>query len=510
MACTYLLTLITDNSSSNAARQTEDALNQLPNDLDSTTHVPTSQRFNPPDSKKSSDPMETSPLYDEGSGLPISTSPQALSPSTTIVANPERSFTDALKGVLDLHTSKRMKPSSPTRTPDIVDEPKKQKQGVSIPSQRRYLHYWALILNGEAPKDILNSGPYLSHSASIRCFTDFELPGPHTDGVKPLVRITQIRVRMREPGGVKLGLVRAANVVLDKAVEYRNKQKKKGEASPSGSETPGDTRAFATGANRLWASVARYDDALIDFLEGLERKTRYMERTWPGHESRFKGRNEDDDLEHEDLATMEGELRALFDEQGTWDKEKMVRSFARFGLKLPTGTGASASEESVVVHDFERRMTTEGEEDKEKAVHEYVLGLVSDKRRHKRSVVPPQDALSIAEQPVPAISIAESEKSGNVEKKAEDSTKDRGSHSADSSDEDVDERFEASSIASSAFSTPSGRVSGLSTKTPKGLDTEKGLVVEASRELRVKLYVGQVSSNNRRFIHLSVVLTNIL
>jgi phosphatidylinositol-3,4,5-trisphosphate 3-phosphatase/dual-specificity protein phosphatase PTEN len=165
MACTYLLTLVTEGSNSNAATQAEDALNQLPDDLDSTTHAHSSQRFSPIDRKSTADPIETKPLYDESSGLPIATSPEPMSPQTsrsaTLNANPERSFTDALKGVLDLHTAKRMKPLSPapSQTSDLVDEKeKKQKQGVSIPSQRRYLHYWALVLNGEAPKEVLNKG----------------------------------------------------------------------------------------------------------------------------------------------------------------------------------------------------------------------------------------------------------------------------------------------------------------------------------------------------------------
>lgn len=168
MACTYLLTLATEGPSSNAAAQTEDALNRLPDDLDSATHAHSSQRFSPIDRKSTADPIETKPLYDESSGLPIATSPEPMSPQTsrsaTLNVNPERSFTDALKGVLDLHTAKRMKPLSPapSQTSDLVDEKeKKQKQGVSIPSQRRYLHYWALVLNGEAPKDVLNKGQNL-------------------------------------------------------------------------------------------------------------------------------------------------------------------------------------------------------------------------------------------------------------------------------------------------------------------------------------------------------------
>ena len=327
---------------------------------------------------------------------------------------------------------------------------------------------------------------------------------------KPLVRITQIRVRMREPGGVKLGFVRAANVVLNKTIEYRNKKKNSSLLSDSAHSTPdpsSDTEAdsrgsFGSGANRLWASIARYDDELIDFLEGWERKTRDQEKAWPGHEARFRGRSEDGALEtHErgDLATMDGELRALFDEAGTWDKEKMVRSFARFGLVPASKGGANAKvgEENVVVRDFERRESTESViEDKDKEVHEYALGLVSDKRGHRRTVVEPEASV-LAEEEVPAITV-EGEKASAVGddgdiKRAH--LKDGGKtlHAGDSSDEDEHDRFEASSIASSAFSSAPGHTTAPSTKKQKGLDSANGLVVEASREVRVKLYVGQVS-----------------
>ncbi|KAJ7701517.1 hypothetical protein B0H17DRAFT_1195298 [Mycena rosella] len=46
------------------------------------------------------------------------------------------------KGMLDLHTAQRMKPSGANE---------KAKQGVSIPSQRRWLHYWVLLLAQKVP-----------------------------------------------------------------------------------------------------------------------------------------------------------------------------------------------------------------------------------------------------------------------------------------------------------------------------------------------------------------------
>lgn len=303
---------------------------------------------------------------------------------------------------------------------------------------------------------------------------------------------------------MKLGFVRAANVVLNKTIEYKNKKKNPSHLSDSAHSTPDPTSeseavsrgSFRSGANRLWASIARYDDELIDFLEGWERKTRDQEKAWPGHEARFRGRSEEEALEtheHGDLATMDGELRALFDKEGTWDKEKMVRSFARFGLVQAPRGGAS-----VVIRDFERRESTESVEDTDKEVHEYVLGLVSDKRAHRRAAVEPEAAAPTAEV-VPTISVegeteevSAADSEGDAKKTR---VKDSGTtlHAGDSSDEDEHDRFEASSVASSAFSSAPGHTAAPSTKTQKGLDTAKGLVVEASREVRVKLYVGQVS-----------------
>ncbi|KAI0746880.1 phosphatases II [Daedaleopsis nitida] len=180
--------------------------------------------------------------------------------------------TNSLSHVLDLHTSRRMKrPTSPSA---------KLKQGVSIPSQRRWLYYWSLLLAHQA-LDFWSAEPAV-------------LARP-----TPKIRLTQIRVRMRELTGLKGGLVRAANALLD------NAGKKKIDVKS------------ARNASQVWASLARYDDDLVQTLERWERHTR--------DESGAIG------VRRKGSGEMESEaLEELF-KDGRWDGKKMVRSFARMG-----------------------------------------------------------------------------------------------------------------------------------------------------------------------------------
>lgn len=173
--------------------------------------------------------------------------------------------TDTLNAVLDLHTSRRMKrPSSPG---------KKAKQGVSIPSQRRWLYYWALLLSHTAPAHLWAVPPVPS----------------------PKVRLTQITLRMRPTSTAKAGLVRAANIVLER--------------------TKGPKNAPAHKKAHVWASLARYDDEFIELLEKWESRTR-------DENGRMGLRRPDSEL------FVEEDIRDLF-KDGRWDKGKMVRTFAR-------------------------------------------------------------------------------------------------------------------------------------------------------------------------------------
>ncbi|KAF4581672.1 Telomerase protein component 1 [Pleurotus pulmonarius] len=195
--------------------------------------------------------------------------------ATVSQTSPKTSHKESLASVLALHTSKRMKASS---SPDG-----KVKQGVSIPSQRRWLHYWSLILAHEAPS---NLWPAVT---------------PKRPSLK--VRLTEMKVRMREPSTMKMGLVKAANLVMG----YTSSKN----ASIS---------KLANGGRgaQIWASLARYDDGFVDLLERWEVHTRDASS---GRMGRRKVGSEH---------MGEEELGKIF-EDGKWDDKKMVRSFARMG-----------------------------------------------------------------------------------------------------------------------------------------------------------------------------------
>jgi phosphatidylinositol-3,4,5-trisphosphate 3-phosphatase/dual-specificity protein phosphatase PTEN len=172
-----------------------------------------------------------------------------------------KTASEALAHVLELHTSKRMKAPSPGE---------KGKQGVSIPSQRRWLHYWSLLLSHRAPRNFWTDRPH------------------------PKVRIISITLRMKEASAIKNRFIKAINAVLDRTSEKKYK-----------------------GKGEVWVSLARYDDELVDLLESWERDTRdeggHMGLRKPG--SGHKG----------------DEALADVFKTRKWDEKKMVRSFARLG-----------------------------------------------------------------------------------------------------------------------------------------------------------------------------------
>ncbi|KAH7099733.1 phosphatases II, partial [Auriculariales sp. MPI-PUGE-AT-0066] len=149
------------------------------------------------DAATTSEPAPLSPASPSGPASPTST-------TQVKYAGP------SLQEVLDLHTSRRMRrPSSPGD---------KHRRGVSIPSQRRFLSYWSLVLADAAPHLFWPLTPPAS------------LPEP-SGGSHTLLEVAGVR-----PGRKKAG---------------RDVQ-----------------------TDELWVSLARYKDDFVGTLESWERHTR--------------------------------------------------------------------------------------------------------------------------------------------------------------------------------------------------------------------------------------------
>ena len=191
-----------------------------------------------------------------------------------------KAASEILADALELHSSKRMK--APSRG-------EKGKQGVSIPSQRRWLHYWSLLLSHRAPPDFWKDKPH------------------------PKVRIMSITLCAREVSAIKYHLIRASNAILDRT--SKKKYKGKGE---------------------VWTSLARYDDGLVDLLESWECHT----RDEGGHMGFKKPGNNN----------MGDALLADVFETSKWDEKKMVRSFARMGMSEDTRREETKEQGKVITY----------------------------------------------------------------------------------------------------------------------------------------------------------------
>ncbi|KIK95539.1 hypothetical protein PAXRUDRAFT_374828 [Paxillus rubicundulus Ve08.2h10] len=212
-----------------------------------------------------------------------STSDRRLAGTPSVHSNAElarvssESSMTTLEQVLDLHRSRRMKISSKRLKRSLsASTAKKPKMGVSIPSQQRWLFYWSQVLQGSDPTSFrLSTGkdfPAEGHETSLNKRNQIQK-----------VRLTELTIRMQGLYGVQPRLVQIASAVATSA--------RKGH----------DVRSSTAG--RVWASLSRYDDRLVEELDHLQRS-----------------------------ATNSGgqEVSNIF-RNDEWDKGKMVHRFAEMG-----------------------------------------------------------------------------------------------------------------------------------------------------------------------------------
>ena len=169
-------------------------------------------------------------------------------------ATPERSFNNTLKGVLDLHTARRMRIFT----------------GRQHPFSAEILVLLGSLLAQAAPKHLLAVQETGGLSESFKW----------SDKLQPMICLTWITVRMRETPSVTTGIVNAANRIIE------NTSMAKGPGVES-SDSQGMEKTWVS-FNQVWASLSRYDDDLVGLLELWEVHTRglseNMAKRRPGSE----------------------------------------------------------------------------------------------------------------------------------------------------------------------------------------------------------------------------------
>ncbi|KIJ61408.1 hypothetical protein HYDPIDRAFT_115865 [Hydnomerulius pinastri MD-312] len=234
-----------------------------------------------------SEPAELQSHIDAGTPevatSPVSGSRVHRSLSCQAAVGPSRDTTEpslqSVQQILKLHSSRRMKPISKRPSSTLVSS-HEPKMGVSIPSQQRWLLYWSQLLAGQEPASF-----QIPLEGEDRPAVGQEAPLAERRARQ--VRLTKIIVRMRELSGVQPHLFQAANAIISRS---------------------GKGRATGQDANgKVWASLARYSDNLVEEVDRLEQSPRSQ-------------------------PDSEGKRATSLFKSGKWDKEKMVRRFARMGL----------------------------------------------------------------------------------------------------------------------------------------------------------------------------------